>query len=280
MKLLVTVDVERDPFGVGSPTYHGLELGFPQILGSLRDAGLRATMFFSGEVAESHPETIRIAASEGHEVGCHGFDHSLGYLNRQPPDVVARDIVRGRRAIEASIGSQPSLFRAPNFSADLAVLREVANAGFTVDSSILPGRLVRRWRFLTLLDQRGTSGVPHYPLAPVNQGHGTSLLEVPLTPTTATSGAPVGLGLVNSHGADSVLSEAKAVPRSYVMFLAHPWEAINLASFQTNAPAWVRRACQSSLVQFDRFLESVAQDFDVVTMTTVAREWRARLGTA
>ncbi len=47
----------------------------PAILDALHAGGVRATFFCTGAAAERHPDLVRRAAAEGHEIGTHLWDH-------------------------------------------------------------------------------------------------------------------------------------------------------------------------------------------------------------
>jgi len=47
----------------------------PAILDSLREAGVHATFFLTGQFAESYPELVKRMAEEGHELANHSYSH-------------------------------------------------------------------------------------------------------------------------------------------------------------------------------------------------------------
>ncbi|HEX8598358.1 MAG TPA: polysaccharide deacetylase family protein [Chloroflexia bacterium] len=53
----------------------GTEDTLPQILATLRARGVRVTMFITGKFAEKHPESVRQAAADGHEIANHTYSH-------------------------------------------------------------------------------------------------------------------------------------------------------------------------------------------------------------
>lgn len=273
MRFLFTVDVERDPFEEGETTFVGVEEGLQKISDSLRDVGIRATMFFSGEVAVRYPELLTAAHRAGHEIGCHGHDHSLSYLNRCPVEIVRDDLRRGRRAIFDVTGTPPSSFRAPNFSVNPRVLREIKLAGFDIDSSVLPGRVVRRWRLATLVNHRGA---PSRPYRPSEHDHrrpgGSGILEVPLSSNPVSPGTPLGLGFLNARGLDAALGALNGLHEDYLMFLAHPWEAADIASHRREPPAWLQSACQPSTKVLSRFLRRVVHELAPAMVSEIAHE--------
>lgn len=115
--------------------------GTPAVLGALAAAGARATFFLVGEQVERYPaEAARIAA-EGHEVALHGQRHRNQL--RLPPSAVARDLERGRRAVEAATGAGVRLYRPPYGIFSAGGLGAVRRAGL---EALLWSRWARDWR--------------------------------------------------------------------------------------------------------------------------------------
>ena len=84
----------------------------PIILDALGRAGVHATFFFLGRHVERWPEIARRAATEGHQIGNHGYYHRK--LHFRGTGYVRDDLGRGKRAIEAVCGVTPAFFRAPH----------------------------------------------------------------------------------------------------------------------------------------------------------------------
>ena len=80
-----TVDFEDWYQGLEIPSsdWAGFEDRIPEsgrrILSLLAEANVRGTFFVLGAVAERHPELIREIAAGGHEIGTHGWSHTLIY---------------------------------------------------------------------------------------------------------------------------------------------------------------------------------------------------------
>lgn len=130
MRVAFTVDLEQDapPF---LDTYRGAEEGMPRLLALLREAGVRATVFATGEVARRYPDLVRAVVADGHELGCHGDTHRA--FDRMSDADAAAEIARSSEALRAF--APVTAFRAPYLrlpSRHLALLR---GAGYRVDSS-------------------------------------------------------------------------------------------------------------------------------------------------
>lgn len=84
----------------------------PLILDALAELGVKATFFILGAHAERWPELVHRVASEGHQIGNHGYFHRK--LHLKSPAYVKRDLTLGKRAIERAAGVTPRFFRAPH----------------------------------------------------------------------------------------------------------------------------------------------------------------------
>lgn len=84
----------------------------PRILDELESSDVKATFFILGSHAEQWPALVERIASEGHQIGNHGFFHRK--LHFKSPSYVRRDIALGTQAIERACGNRPRFFRAPH----------------------------------------------------------------------------------------------------------------------------------------------------------------------
>ncbi len=145
----LTVDVEEwfhilDYEDAPDPErWDGLEsrvaLGTDRILGILANAGVRATFFFLGWVAERHPELARRVASAGHEIATHGHRHCLVY--RGTKEQFREDARRAKRVLEDQTGVAVEGYRAAGFSITAQTpwaFDVLAEEGFRYDSSVFP----------------------------------------------------------------------------------------------------------------------------------------------
>ncbi len=99
----------------------------PRILDILGDKGVKATFFVLGRRAERFPAIVARAAGEGHEVGNHGYDHSV--LPLRGPAYARTQIEQTSAIIERACGRRPTLFRASHGWRSPWVNREAARAG-------------------------------------------------------------------------------------------------------------------------------------------------------
>lgn len=105
------------------------------------EAGIRATFFVLGWVAERHPALVQRIASLGHEVASHGYAHRLIY--DQTPDAFREDVRRAKALLEDTSGLRVFGYRAPSYSVtprSLWALDILIEEGYVYDSSIFPIR--------------------------------------------------------------------------------------------------------------------------------------------
>ena len=98
------------------------------VLDLFDEAGVKATLFTLGWVAERHPRLLRRAAEAGHEIASHGWDHKRVFT--LTPEAFREDLRRARKAIEDASGCSPSGYRAPSFSIDARTAWELRMMGF------------------------------------------------------------------------------------------------------------------------------------------------------
>jgi polysaccharide deacetylase family protein (PEP-CTERM system associated) len=124
----LSVDVE-DWFQVGAfenviarDAWDGLEQRVERnadaVLALFDEAGVKATFFTLGWVAERYPALIRRIAEAGHEIASHGWDHKRVFTMSAAE--FRADLERARIAIEDACGQSPAGYRAPSFSIDSA----------------------------------------------------------------------------------------------------------------------------------------------------------------
>jgi peptidoglycan-N-acetylglucosamine deacetylase len=83
----------------------------PKLLDLLAAHHMRATFFVVGQNAADHPDILRRAVREGHEIGNHSWSHPN--LGKMSDDAVRRELQKTDDAIFAAIGKHPTLLRPP-----------------------------------------------------------------------------------------------------------------------------------------------------------------------
>ncbi len=83
----------------------------PKLLDLLAARHLKATFFVVGQNAADHPDVLRRAVKEGHEIANHSWSHPN--LAKMSDEAVRRELQKTDDAIVAAIGKRPTLLRPP-----------------------------------------------------------------------------------------------------------------------------------------------------------------------
>ena len=111
-----------------------------RLLDMFGEAGARATFFVLGSIAEEHPDLVRRMAQEGHEVGTHGYDHTV--LPKLSPEQFRKELERAVDACQSVTGRKLLGHRAPSYSLTESTewaLDTLIETGITYDSSMRRG---------------------------------------------------------------------------------------------------------------------------------------------
>lgn len=203
-------------------------------------------------------------------MGSHGFDHSIQFYNKMNYERQKEDILRATKEMERCIGVRPTMFRTPNFSINEGTLRALEQLDYEIDSSILPGRFVKKWKIFPVLDHRRAPQVPYNPSTsdPMEKGD-SSVLEIPLTENPHLSGAPLGMGYLNYAGLKKTIAAVNEVKFEYVTFLIHPWELIDLRKYHPNLKSWVYDICSSDLKPLESLFEYIDKNYEFTTLEMI-----------
>jgi peptidoglycan/xylan/chitin deacetylase (PgdA/CDA1 family) len=83
----------------------------PKLLDLLAEHHMKATFFVVGQNAADHPEILKRAVREGHEIASHSWSHPN--LGKMGDEGVRRELQKTDDAIKAAIGMRPTLMRPP-----------------------------------------------------------------------------------------------------------------------------------------------------------------------
>ncbi len=240
------------------------------ILDCLAEAGVRATFFVLGWVAEREPKLVRAIRAAGHELGCHSHWHRLVY--DQTPKAFRNDLRQARDAIQAAGGGNVTAYRAPSFSItkrSLWALDILIEEGIAVDSSIYP----------THHDRYGIPGTPLGPHRIERLGGGLWEFPPPVW-RCCRYPLPVGGGgyfrLFPYALTRFALGRINAAGRPFAAYL-HPWE---LDPAQPRLRPGRLRAFRHyvNLARTEGRLTSLLRDFRLGTLSEALAEWRQNEG--
>jgi polysaccharide deacetylase family protein (PEP-CTERM system associated) len=193
-----------------------VEANVDRILEQFASAGVSATFFTLGWIAERHKPMVRRIVAAGHELASHGYDHTRA--DAQEPERFRADVRHTRQILEDIGGVAVRGYRAATFSIGARnpwAFRVLEEEGYSYSSSVNPIRH-------DLYGMPDASRVPYRP-------DGRTLWEIPMTTLRAfgrnwpCSGGGYfrllpysafrhGLALVNQR------------ERRSGIFYFHPWE--------------------------------------------------------
>ncbi|WP_410771254.1 polysaccharide deacetylase family protein [Fontibacillus sp. BL9] len=106
----------------------------PQVLEIFSEAGAKATFFMIGSQMELHPELVKLAYEQGHEIGNHTFTHpGLPELHKQE---IKDELIQTDSLIEKITGTGPKVFRPPYFAYNELVAGIVGEMGYPVIGAV------------------------------------------------------------------------------------------------------------------------------------------------
>ena len=268
----LTIDVE-DYFQVAalaeavryddwSSMEYRVEANTDRILALFERAGVKATFFTLGWVAERSPELVKRIAAQGHEVASHGYSHQLIY--NQTPDVFKEETRRSKVILEDILGAPVTGYRAASYSITNQsrwALDILAEQGFTWDSSIFPVHH----------DRYGMPGTPRWPHR-LTTDKGYELAEFPLS-TFKLPGytLPIAGGgyfrlfpyWFSRYGLVAINREG----RPFVFYL-HPWE-VDPGQPRLDVKWFSRFRHYNNLDVCEQRLARLLSDFRFTTMSQV-----------
>jgi hypothetical protein len=131
----------------------------------------------------SNAAALRRLAARGHAIESHSLSHRYD-LSRLAPEVIAREVEEGLRAVEVATGARPTGFRAPGYTVSEALFDALDEAGVAFDSSVFPSPMywaakasVLAWmrargqRSASILDAPAVLAAPRMPYRPGRPYH-------------------------------------------------------------------------------------------------------------
>jgi polysaccharide deacetylase family protein (PEP-CTERM system associated) len=188
-----------------------------RLLDLFDEAGITATFFVLGWVAERFPRLVREIVARGHEIASHGSEHRLVY--DMTPAAFRDDVRRSKDLLESASGSRVLGYRAPSYSItprSLWALDVLIDEGFVYDASIFP---IHHDRY----------GIPVSPRHPYVLNRAGCLIEAPgSTVRWGPFNLPVGGGgyfrILPYAWTRWGIRRLNEVERLPAIFYLHPWE--------------------------------------------------------
>ncbi len=140
-----------------------------RVLKLFDNAGVKATFFTLGWIAERHPQLVRRIVEQGHELASHGYSHVR--VTNQDAQGFRADVRKTKQLLEDVGGVAVNGYRAASFSIDDSVLwafEVLAEEGYRYSSSVYP-------------IQHDHYGMPSAPRRPFYPDGKDGIKEVPIT---------------------------------------------------------------------------------------------------
>jgi polysaccharide deacetylase family protein (PEP-CTERM system associated) len=234
------------------------------------EAGVKATFFTLGWVAERYPALIRRIVDAGHEIASHGYGHDRVFSFT--PEQFAADLLRSRKLIEDAAGEAVTGYRAPSFSIDQRTpwAHEIlAEQGYAYSSSVAPVKH----------DHYGWADAPRFAFRPVA---GSDFLEIPVT--TAQLGAKrlaAGGGgffrLLPYAFSRWAIRQVNVDEQRPAVIYFHPWEIDPDQPRVANAPIKSKLRHYTKLEVMADKLRRLPQDFRWDRLDNIVAREQARL---
>lgn len=231
-----------------------VEANTERVLALFAHAGVRATFFTLGWVAERHPALVRRIVAAGHELASHGYGHEL--VHQIGEACFRADIRRAKRVLEDAGGVAVRGYRAPTFSIGPRLTpwahAVLAEEGHAYSSSLFPIRH----------DLYGDAEAPRDAYRPRPDG----VPELPMTTVRALGrNLPCAGGgwfrLIPYPVFRTGLRRVNAVERRSGIFYFHPWEVDPGQPHVPQAGRLARFRHRTGLGSMAQRLERLLRDF-------------------
>ena len=220
--VLLSFDVEEFDFprerGVEISLEDGLKVsstGLTRILDVLKEEGVKATFFTTGNFAKGRPELVKRIVNEGHELACHGVDHF------KP---VPSDLENSRKIVEKAGGVKVCGYRQPRMQKIDYV--EMARCGYKYDTSVNPAFIPGRYNHLD---------TPRTPFT--REG----IVEIPTSVATFARVPLFWLALHNfPEGLYYKMARMSLKKTGYFATYFHPWEFADIRD-RKEVPFYIKK---------------------------------------
>jgi polysaccharide deacetylase family protein (PEP-CTERM system associated) len=234
------------------------------------DAGIKATFFTLGWVAERYPALMRRIVGAGHEIASHGYGHDRVFTFT--PKQFADDLERSRKLIEDTSGMLVTGYRAPSFSIDQRTpwAHEIlAEQGYIYSSSVAPVKH----------DHYGWAEAPRFAFRPVA---GSDFLEVPVTtaqlgPKRLAAGGGGFFRLLPYAFSKWAIRQVNDDEQRPAIIYFHPWEIDPDQPRVANAPIKSKLRHYTKLNVMAEKLRRLPKDFEWERLDAVVAREQARI---
>jgi len=224
-----------DFFATWNERYDYLTEPTTRVVNLLRESDIKATFFIVADVVRRYPGLVESIADEGHEIACHGLDHSckIDPKTKKPlfsPQDFKERTLQAKLILEKASGQRIVGYRAPNALIGGWMIDVLENIGFKFDSSVSVNSLYNK----TDSSLAGVTSAPYYPhTRRLEPGPQRTIIEFPWSYYSlggfklSTSGGP----MLRFLGASMILKGLEqSLKRGSSVFYFHPLD-ISYESF-------------------------------------------------
>jgi polysaccharide deacetylase family protein (PEP-CTERM system associated) len=232
------------------------------VMALFADAGVRATFFTLGWVAQRYPALMQRITAAGHEVASHGWDHIRVFT--MTAEQFAADLDRTKKTLEDTSGQAVTGYRAPSFSIDKRTPWAhpvLADAGYAYSSSVAP----------VVHDHYGWPEAPRFAFRPVA---GSDLIELPVT-TANFAGRTLAAGgggffrLLPYAFSRWAVGQVNAARQPAIIYF-HPWEIDPGQPRVPDAPLKSKLRHYTNLDRMSGKLQRLIGDFEWARVDEIA----------
>jgi polysaccharide deacetylase family protein (PEP-CTERM system associated) len=224
------------------------------VLDLYQEAGVKATFFTLGWVAQRQPDLIKTIVAQGHELASHGYKHDR--VHTLTPAQFAADIDLTKAILEDISGQEIIGYRAPSFSIGARqrwALEILAQKNYAYSSSVYP----------IAHDHYGWPDAPRFAFKPFVD---SPLIEIPVTTVRAfgrtfAAGGGGFFRLLPYALSKWAINQVNHAEHASAIFYFHPWEVDPDQPIQNNAPLKSRLRHYTNLAKMASKLRNVLQDF-------------------
>jgi peptidoglycan-N-acetylglucosamine deacetylase len=188
-KVLITNDVETTSIinhrlddKVGELV---LKQGMPRLLEIYEKYQVKATFFYTANIAKLYPDVVKMVIPYGHEIGSHGYTHEVSHaFDIMPLSLQKEHLAKSKAILENISGQEVISFRAPAARVNNDTVNALIETGFKIDSSVSSQRLDMFMSFGALKKMNWITAprLPYFTSKDniFKQGNST-LLEIPIS---------------------------------------------------------------------------------------------------
>ena len=208
------------------------QMGLPRLLDLLSKHDVSSTFYFTGMFAEQSPESVEMVVDHGHEVGCHGYDHSP----KRAFDTLSFEEqiieLEKAKAILQPLAGKITSFRAPALRINGDTILALEKMGFLTDSSVASQRFDGPMTFGSKKKLKWLTAPrnPYYASydSPMKQGN-SKLLEIPISAALLPFiGTTMRISPTLSNLIQKYLFYESVKTEKPVVFLFHPNECLDV----------------------------------------------------